>query len=436
MAIGGGTWETQNKILPGMYANFVSLARATAARSDRGIATVPMQLDWGALGEVTEADGSDFQRSSMTLFGYDFTAPEMRNLRELYKNIRLGYIYRMGTGGTKATCAYATAKHAGIRGNDLMVIIAENPDDSSTKDVMLKLGDTVVSTQTVSGAAALVDNDFVVWDKEESLSNTAGTPLTGGVNPTVTNADYQAYLDVIEGYNFHAIGCPSDETAVKGLFAAFTKRMRDERGVKFQLVSYNNPADHEGVVDLLNKVVDEGVPEYSAIYWVTGVIAGTAVNASAQNNIYDGEYTLDIKHTQRQLEAAMASGQFAFHRVGRNEIRVLDDINSFISFTAEKSKDFGKNQTVRVIDQIANDVAVLFRTKYLGAIPNDPDGRVSLWVDIVKIHTDLQTKRAITGFVSDDITVEPGDGKDAVLADALIQIVNAMSKLYLRVTVA
>ena len=44
---------------------------------------------------------------------------------------------------------------------------------------------------------------------------------------------------------------------------------------------------------------------------------------------------------------------------------------------------FKDNQTVRVMDQIANDIAVLFSTKYLGVVPNDAAGRVSLWSDIV-----------------------------------------------------
>ena len=38
MALGGGSWLTQNKVLPGSYINFASLAKASAALSDRGIA--------------------------------------------------------------------------------------------------------------------------------------------------------------------------------------------------------------------------------------------------------------------------------------------------------------------------------------------------------------------------------------------------------------
>ena len=46
MALGGGTWVTQNKVLPGYYSNFISLANASAKLSDRGFCTMPLVLDW------------------------------------------------------------------------------------------------------------------------------------------------------------------------------------------------------------------------------------------------------------------------------------------------------------------------------------------------------------------------------------------------------
>ena len=52
MTLGGGTFTTQNKVLPGAYINFVSAALASSALSDRGIATIPLELDWGEENKV------------------------------------------------------------------------------------------------------------------------------------------------------------------------------------------------------------------------------------------------------------------------------------------------------------------------------------------------------------------------------------------------
>ena len=47
MALGGGTFVTQNKVLPGSYINFVSLARASAslASGPFGQGAAAVQLD-------------------------------------------------------------------------------------------------------------------------------------------------------------------------------------------------------------------------------------------------------------------------------------------------------------------------------------------------------------------------------------------------------
>ena len=52
MALGGGCWQAQNKVLPGTYINFTSLAKASAALSARGVAAAPFSLSWGPEGTV------------------------------------------------------------------------------------------------------------------------------------------------------------------------------------------------------------------------------------------------------------------------------------------------------------------------------------------------------------------------------------------------
>jgi hypothetical protein len=431
MALGGGTFLVQNKILPGAYINFVSAARASAELSARGIATIPLIGDWGKLGKVTEITGGDLQKNSVRLFGYDYTAPQLLPLRELFRNTRLAYVYRLGTGGVAANNTYGTARYVGTRGNALKISVQENIDAIGMKDVTVYLDDVIVAAQTVASASNLVDDDFVIYDKEGTLDLSSGTPMTDGANPTITNASHQSYLDAIEGYSFNAIGCPSDDSGVKGLYSAFTKRLRDEQGVKFQCVTYNNAADYEGVYNVMNNVTTTDAPVYGLVYWVTGVAAGTEVNKSALNKIYDGEYTVNLHYTQTQLENAIKSGKFALHRVEDNA-RVLADINSLVTVTLEKGEDFKANQTIRVIDQIANDIAVIFNTRYLGIVPNDKSGRISLWSDIVKHHQQLQDIRAIENFSGGDVTVEQGDTKKAVVVNDSITVVNAMEKLYMR----
>lgn len=434
MALGGGTFVAQNKVLPGAYINFVSLAAASATLSDRGIATMPLELDWGVEGAVFEVTNADFQKNSTKIFGYDFTHDKMKGLRDLFMNITTLYAYRLNGGGSKATNTYATAKFSGVRGNDIKIVIQKNVDDDSMFDVKTVLGTSIVDIQTVATAADLKANDFVTW-KTADLAVTAGVALAGGTNGTVDGTAHQNYLDKIEVYSFNALGVVTTETTIKGFYESFVKRLRDEVGAKFQAVIYQKAADYEGVVNVKNKVTDEGWNESALVYWVTGACAGCAVNKSNLNKIYDGEFTVDVDYTQTELTQAIQNGEFTFHQVG-DDIRVLEDINSLVTTSDTKDDIFKDNQTIRVIDQIANDIAVLFNTKYLGVVPNDAAGRISLWTDIVKHHEQMQDIRAIEDFSDEDVTVSQGNTKKAVVVNDAVTIVNAMSKLYMTVTIA
>lgn len=427
--LGGGTFVTQNKVLPGSYINFVSLAKASATLSNRGIVAMPLELDWGVESAVFEVTKADFQKNSLKIFGYDYTDEKLKGLRDLFMNIKTLYAYRLTSGGNKATNTFATAKFGGIRGNDLKIVIQANVDVPADFDVKTVLGTTVVDEQTVSSAAELVANDYVTFKPGAVLAVTASTPLTGGTNGTVDGAVHQNFLDKIEAYSYNALGVVTTDDTTKGLYVNFAKRLRDEVGQKFQAVLYNKASDYEGVVNVKNRATES---EAALVYWVTGIIAGCEVNKSNLNKKYDGEYTVEADYTQAQLEEAIKAGEFTLHKVG-SDIRVLSDINSLVTFSDTKGEIFKDNQTVRIMDQIANDIAVLFNTKYLGTVPNDAAGRISLWSDIVKHHEQLQTIRAIEDFSDGDVLVDQGETKKSVVVQDAVTVVNAMAQLYMTV---
>lgn len=427
MALGGGTFASQNKVLPGAYINFVSSARAVANLSDRGIVTMPLILDWGRDGEVFEVSNTDFKDYCLKIFGYEYTHEKMKGLRDLFLNAKKLYAYKLN-GGNKASNKYATAKYVGIRGNDLKTTVQTNIEDSTAFDVSTYLGSTLIETQTVKSASELIDNDYVTFKGDATLTVEAGINFTGGTNSDVTGKNYQDYFDAIESYSFNTMGIVSTDDSIKSLAINFCKRMRDESGVKFQLVLHNKAADYEGVINLINNTTSE------LVYFITGIEAGCPVNKSCLNKVYNGEYEVDTSYTQFELEEAIKNGKLVLHQVG-DEVRILKDVNSLVTLTETKGEEFKDNQTIRVIDQIANDIASLFNNKYLGNIPNDAAGRVSLWSDIVKHHNDLQNMRAITNFNSEDVIVEAGTNKGAVTIQDKVTIVNTMTQVYMIVTV-
>ncbi|UZN00552.1 hypothetical protein OL548_14095 [Lysinibacillus sp. MHQ-1] len=139
--------------------------------------------------------------------------------------------------------------------------------------------------------------------------------------------------------------------------------------------------------------------------------------------------------TQSHLSTLLKAGKYLLHRVG-DEIRVLEDVNTFTSFSDDKNEDFSLNQVIRVLDQLAIDTAQLFNTRYLGQVPNDQDGRISLWNDIGSHRMEMQRIRAIQNYNKDELTVAQGNSKKAVVVNEVVIPTVAMSQLYITTTVA
>lgn len=436
MALGGGVFTAQNKVLPGSYINFVSANRAIANLGERGFVALPVALSWGTEGEVFTVTNGDFIKNSEKYFGYHYLNDKMQNLRELFNHAKTVYVYRLNNGAVKASNTYATAKHGGLRGNDITITIATNVDRPTYFDVKTFVDGSLKDTQTVQTASGLVANDWVVFKSSATLEATAGTPLSGGTDGSVSGTDWQASLDDLEAFAFNVLVCDSTDSTTKNLCINYVKRLRDEVGAKCQVVVHKlNTADSEAVISVENNLVGENTASGKLVYWVGGLEAECAINKSCTNKQYDGELDIDVKYTQTELEEALKAGKFIFHKVG-NDVRVLEDINTLVNYTTEKNVDFKYNQTIRVIDQIANDIATLFNTRYLGIIPNDNAGRVSLWNDIVKHHQELQRLRAIEDFDPENVVVERGDDKKAVIVTDNVTVVNAMAQLYMTVIVA
>jgi hypothetical protein len=434
MALGGGTWTSQNKILPGAYINYVSAQRTGIDISDRGVCALPLELNWGADGQVFAVDAEDLERTFMEVFGYSEDAPEVLPIREVFRHASKVYFYRLNS-GKKASCTLSEAKYSGTRGNDIKHVVGVNIDDEDKYDVTTYVGTTKVDSQTVATAAELTDNDYVTFKKDAAIEQSAGLPLEGGTNGEVTGNSHQEALNALEPYTFNALGCMSSDDSTKAVYAEYCKRMRDKVGAKFVVVIQGYAHDYIGTINLKNTVSDEGAPEYALVPWLAGAEAGCAVNKTCENMAYDGEYTVKADYTQTQLETAIKAGELVFHKVG-SSINILSDINSYVTVTDDMNDDFQLNQVIRVIDQIAMDIASAFNKYYLGKVQNNEDGRISFWNTCVDLHKELQDLGAIEDFDSGDITVSRGTGKRDIVEYESVKPVCAMSKLYMTIEVS
>lgn len=440
MTIGGGTFTVQNKTLPGAYINVVS-ARAGATMGTRGIASLPFPLSWGEENKIIRVEAADFAKNSLKLFGYDAAAPEMLYMREVFKHAKTLLVYRYNT-GTKATKAFgsltATAKYNGKRGNDIRVAVLASATETKF-DVVTYLDGVEIDKQLALGTVAEVQpNDFVTFSGTGPLTAQVAANLAGGTDTiSNVNAALTKYMEELELEEFNACGILSSEKAVKDLFIAFTKRMREDEGKKIVCVLPDVQADYEGVISVKNGVyLEDGtrLNLVNVIAWVTGAMAGAEPNESLTNIAYEGAVDTDVRMTKTQYEEMIKGGHFVFYYDGE-KARVLSDINSLTTFS-NKSADMSSNRVVRVLDSWANDIANIFSKTYIGAITNDDTGRQLFRADLVSLALQYQGIGAISNFTSEDIEVLQGTGKRDVVVNCALQPNDSMEKLYMTVNVS
>ena len=354
MALGGGTFTSQNKPLPGTYVNVISKILNTYELSQRGSvgmlfagkSTVGFPVD-----TVKKILAEEFENKAEELFGVKASDVSLQPIREVFKHATVVYVYKVDS-----------------------------------------------------------------------------TAHTGEVIAT----NYTAFLNAIQVYSVNTVVCDSTDVAVIESFVDFADSMRNEYGVKLQVVvpfvEGSEAANNEGVICVYD--------DAKLVHWVGGACAGCAINSSLTNSVYNGELELTINHTQSELVTLLNSGYFVFHRVG-DEYRVLEDINTLTSTTGDTVdvNIMKYNQSVRIADQLAMDSAVIFNNEFLGKVQNNADGRISLWNRIVDNRKELELLGAIEGYSAQDTTVSIGDSKRAVVINDKVTIVNTMSQLYLTVVV-
>ena len=259
---------------------------------------------------------------------------------------------------------------------------------------------------------------------------------TGESAKTVSDA-----CDALEAYEFNVLCAYTNTASDVSAYITQVKSWRDDMGKKCQVVVYNptTKPDHEGVINVVSTIEEasaktDPLNAYELVAWVAGAEAGCAINASVTNKKYNGELTIICNKTQTQLESCISNGQIAFHLV-YGDVCLLEDVNSLTTTSVDKGEDFKSNQTIRVIDQIANDIAKIFNTKYLGKVPNNASGRVSFWGDIVAHHRELETIQAIENFDAEQVTVEQGKTKKSVVVNDVITVTNSMAQLYMTVII-
>lgn len=443
----GGTWTAQNKIRPGVYIRFQSKQEFGFTIGSRGTVAICEPLSWGPVGVLTEIRAGE---DPTPYIGYPMTAPQAKFLQQIFlgSNRTDGasrvLLYRpTATSSAQASAEIApltvTAKYPGVRGNDITVAIVADPDNEDSFFVNTIVDGTIVDQQSAETADTLTANDWVTFSGTGALTANAGTPLTSGTDGTVAAAAYSTFLTALEPYRFDILIYDGSDAATLSAMSSFVQRMCEDNGQYCQLVaSFATGPDTKYDIDVQTGVVlNDGttLTKQQTCWWVGGVEAGAQVNESLTYAVHPEAVAPSPVMTGAQIETALQSGQLVLS-ADFDVVHIEQDINSLTTYTLDNGEVFHKNRTMRVCNAIANDIYQQFSTNYLGVINNNDIGRGLFKQAVVKYLNDLQAQQAIQNFSADDVEVLPGDDIDSIVVNLAIQVVDAIEKVYLTVTVS
>lgn len=239
----------EQKIRPGVYQRFVNIGQTPQSDAQDGICAIPIQASWGPLGQVvanTNARQLEETYGSGT-YGTGYTVPAAAEM--FNGGAYTVYTYRLGTGGAQAT---KTITYTAPSGEDVsedlvsgsVVITAKYPGTmpisvavqnklgySTMKQFIVYAGTTQVESFDFESNASTSATDVTVTTNEANnliavtadsnyvtvtvtnetsptivpITEVAAGTLTGGANPTVTNASYSTAFQALEPYYYNCI---------------------------------------------------------------------------------------------------------------------------------------------------------------------------------------------------------------------------------------
>lgn len=297
-----------------------------------------------------------------------------------------------------------------------------------------------VDRQAVNSMSDLADNAFVEFDREQELSANAGIEFSGGTDGEATGTTHAEARDAFESYSFNILLAATADEDEQNAYIEYTKRLRDEYGVKFQTVvpqiERENKINHEGIIEVGTTIADSDFNPYDIVYFVAGAEAGCRVQDSCVAKKYTGSFTVNANVNRAQMEEAIENGTLIFHKDG-SDVVILKDINTLTdiedSNKENKHDDMRQNQTIRVLDTICVESAKVFNGMFLGKFPNDEVSRAELRNQLLKIRKELAQIRAIAPYDEANLNIIAGKDDVSVIGYDAIRPLNCMEKLYLNI---
>lgn len=468
-----GTWDgnapQSEKVRPGLYNRFTSLATARIDATQKGVAGIMVKADWGPLEELVICSDEGEIREK---FGTGQTvnmAIRMMKGGKRYKPKKV-IVYRMGTAEASAAaatvegCMTFTAKHPGIRGNDFKIVISQNVTEAGKMNVCMYEGVTMRQKYTVAPddlegleKAVNEDRESLITAKKignTSLAEKSSLPFTGGNSgEAVTSEDYIKALTAFEPayVNTLALDGVTDE-AIISLVKSWHHRVWDA-GNLFQIVLGGTSADDKdpkignarskacdnyGLINVIVGAVDGSGNRYSSAETapqLAGAIAALPLNQSITYKELEDVSDVTVALSNTEVTEAIKAGSLVLVRDVDPEdfsitVKVESGINTFTSFTDKMGNKLRKIKAISTMAAIDYDTGKYAMKNVVGELDNNDDGRAALISGISKYLETLAEDNVISRDILVDLSSTVTSEDDYVFMQTQALTIDKLERIF------
>ena len=404
----------ETKIRPGAYFNVQAKGSELIPGAVDGVVAILLKAKMGPLEKAIELSSED---DYTKIFGDGLTTDAIREA--IYGGASKIIAVRIGTGGTAATASLTaatgtldvTAKSVG--NESYKVTVRAKLTDSSKKEIIFYRGTTMLEIfefaatgdEVASAIAACANSEYFTVAASTSpagagvITNVSQTALTGGVDPTVANAQYSSGLTVLEPYFFNVLAIDTEDASVQALVQAYLERIY--RNGSFGITVFapvstltktqrNSAAagfNGANIVYVVNPNVstENGtLAGYQVAAYIAGLIAAKPSNESIMHTVISQYTDLNDRYTPSEIEDAEASGGLVLDVNRNNEVWIDNSITTLVTPGENQDEGWKKIRRTKTRyellyrgNQAADDIA--------GKVDNDNNGRMTIMAAIQKV---------------------------------------------------
>lgn len=431
----------ETKVRPGAYFNIGTNDKASSEIVN-GVTAVIFRSDFGPTGSAVVLNA---EKGYESIYGTGGRTDAIN--QAILGGAKTIIACRLGTGGNESSvtlkgCDEAdavkiTTKYPGSR--EFTVTIKEKLTDNTMKQCIFYSGTEIVETiEFVAGegeAALLVDaiksrsSSIFTAKLEENkgsaeLENVVQVKMTGGTDPTVTNADYSNAFAAVEPYMFNTICVDTEDKDVHMLLASFLCRIF-EMGTLTQAVvaeKDNIPLEtrisraafynDEKMNFVLNPKVDvsgETLDGYQTAARIAGMIGSVSSKLSLTHAIISDFTDLYERLTNTDVITAEKSGCIVLTMNTKNQIWIDSAINTLVTLPDNKDAGWKKIRRVKTrfeLLQRCNEVT----DALVGEVDNDNNGRKTIIGQLNGVGSDMISEGKLTSFKASESSSYVADG--------------------------